>query len=92
LWLAERQGRIRFGVDIQDRIKGMIPPAPVVQVEAMSVTEEEVEQKSEAETRYGQARIVAGNVVGALLAAISSARGNDPDADAMVDEGDSEMG
>jgi hypothetical protein len=75
LWLAERQGKITFGVNLENRLNDVQLPAPVVAVEAMSATEEEVEQgKQDWNPCLGTAQIDAGNAVGALLAAINAAR------------------
>jgi len=92
LWLAKHQGRISFSVDAGDRAKGLDPPAAVINVEAKIVTVEEAEDDLEFELRHSSTRIMAGNVVDALLAAISSARdddrGTDHGSEEMVDEGD----
>ena len=88
LWLAERRGRISFSVDDGDRVKGLDSLTPTVAVEAMNRTPEEVEDGCEPEPCFGSAKIQAGNVVAALVAAINSARSDDRGADEMVDEGD----
>ncbi len=88
LWLAERQGRISFSVDLHDRLNSADPPTPTVVVEAISVTAQEAEEGAECEPCYASAQITAGNIVGALLAAINKARGDEAGSDEMVDEGD----
>jgi hypothetical protein len=74
LWLAERQGKISFGVGWTDRSDGLEPPAAVVKVEAMSVTDEEERQGVHFKPRFAAVQIDAGNVLGALLAAIAEAQ------------------
>jgi hypothetical protein len=74
LWLAKRQGRVSFSVDLHDRRKDLDPPAPVVRVEAMTVTVEEAEAGVACDADAAYARIDAGNVAGALLAAIHALR------------------
>jgi hypothetical protein len=73
-WLAKRQGKISFDVGWTGRSDGLKPPAPVVQVEAMSVTEEEERRGVHFKPRFAAVQIDAGKVLGAVLAAIAEAQ------------------
>jgi hypothetical protein len=63
-WLAKRQGRITFTAAL-DRIDRPEPPAPMIAVQVANTTEAKGVQEC-----YATARIDAGKVVDALLAAV----------------------
>jgi hypothetical protein len=73
-WLAAREGNISFSVTPQG--------APIVSVECLHITRREAEEGNDADDRFEQIEIHAGDVTGAILAAINKAR-NKPD-DAVI--------
>jgi hypothetical protein len=68
------EGKITFGVSVEDRLANRDPPAPVVQVECVThARTEDDEMPKDLENRYGACEISAGDVVNALYAAIRQA-------------------
>jgi hypothetical protein len=75
-WLAEREGKISFSITLESSLKGLNPPDPTIEVEALSlpVAQAEETQGDGAFLCEGWCTISGGNVVGALLTAIKAAQ------------------
>lgn len=74
LWLAERRGKVKFGLNPEETANGINPATPIVYVEVHSMTAEECDDGQLGENLFGACEISRGRVVEALHTAINAAR------------------